>query len=74
MHIMLGGGFLGICGGAWMSTQWALATDLVGRGEEARHLGLVNMSIAGGGVLSRLIGPLIDFFNTYENNRRLEIK
>jgi len=68
MHIMVGGGFLGICGGAWMSTQWALATDLVGRGEEARHLGLVNMSIAGAGVLSRLIGPVIDFFNTYSPN------
>jgi len=65
IHVMLSGGLLGICSGAWMSTQWALATDLVGKGEEARHLGLVNMSIAGAGALSRLIGPVIDFFNNY---------
>ena len=51
-----------------MSSQWALATDLVGKGEEARHLGLVNMAIAGAGAASRLIGPLIDFFNAYSPN------
>jgi len=67
-HIMLSGGLLGICGGAWMSSQWALATDLVGTGEEARHLGLVNISIAGAGAASRLVGPVIDFFNTRSPN------
>jgi len=67
-HIMLSGGLLGICGGAWMSSQWALATDLVGKGEEARHLGLVNMSVAGAGAASRLVGPVIDFFNTRSPN------
>ncbi len=68
LHIMLSGGLLGICGGAWMSSQWALATDLVGKGEEARYLGLVNMSVAGAGAASRLIGPVIDFFNAYSPN------
>jgi len=68
MHVMLSGGLLGICGGAWMSSQWALATDLVGKGEEARYLGLVNMSSAGAGAASRLIGPMIDFFNSYSPN------
>ena len=63
LHVMLSGGLLGICGGAWVSTQWAQATDLVSKGEEARYLGLVNMSIAGAGALSRLMGPVIDFFN-----------
>ena len=66
--VMLSGGLLGICGGAWMSSQWALATDLVGKGEEARYLGLVNMSIAGAGATSRLIGPVIDFLNTFSPN------
>jgi len=61
--VMLSGSLLGICGGAWMSSQWALAIDLTGRGEEARFLGLVNVSVAGAGALSRLVGPLIDFFN-----------
>ena len=68
LHIMFSGGLLGICGGAWMSSQWALATDLVGKGEEARHLGLVNMSVAGAGAVSRLIGPVIDFFNAHSPN------
>ncbi len=47
-----------------MSTNWALATDLVAKGEEARYLGLANMATAGGAALARLIGPVIDFFNT----------
>ena len=68
IHIILSGGLLGIGGGAWISSQWALATDLVGRGEEARHLGLVNMSIAGAGAASRLVGPAIDFLNTRGHN------
>ena len=51
-----------------MSSQWALATDLVARGEEARYLGLVNMSVAGAGAASRLIGPVIDFFNSFSTN------
>ncbi len=66
--VMLSGGLLGICGGAWVSSQWALATDLVGKGEEARQLGLVNMSVAGAGATSRLIGPVIDFFNAITPN------
>jgi Na+/melibiose symporter-like transporter len=68
MHILLCGGLLGISSGAWMSSQWALATDLVGKGEEARYLGLVNLVIAGGGALARLIGPVIDFFNAHSPN------
>jgi Na+/melibiose symporter-like transporter len=68
LHIMLCGALLGICSGIYVSSQWALATDLVGKGEEARYLGLVNMSIAGAGAISRLIGPAIDFFNTVSLN------
>ena len=61
--IMLSGGLIGISFGAFMSTNWALATDLVAKGEEARYLGLANLATAGGGALARLIGPVIDFFN-----------
>ena len=53
-----------MCAGAWLSSQWALATDLVGKGEEAKYLGIANMSIAGAGAAARLIGPLIDTLNT----------
>jgi len=64
-YIMLAGSFLGISYGAFTSANWALATDLVTRGEEARYLGLVNLATAGASALARLIGPVIDFFNAY---------
>jgi Na+/melibiose symporter-like transporter len=67
-QVVLSAALLGVCSGAWMSTQWALATDLVGWGEEARYLGLVNMSIAGAGVVSRLVGPVIDYFNSVRHD------
>jgi len=50
--------------GVFNSTNWALATDLVAKGEEARYLGIANMATAGGAALARLIGPVIDFFNS----------
>jgi MFS family permease len=61
--VILCGGLIGISLGAFMSTNWALAVDLVPRGEEARYLGLTNIATAGGAALARLMGPLIDFFN-----------
>ena len=64
-YIMFGGAILGVATGAFMSSNWALATDLVPSGEEARYLGLTNMATAGGAALARLIGPVIDFFNQY---------
>ena len=63
ISILIAGGIMGIAIGAFMSTNWALATDLVAKGEEARYLGLANMATAGGAALARLIGPVIDFFN-----------
>jgi Na+/melibiose symporter-like transporter len=63
--IMVGGGLVGVSFGAFVSTNWALATDLVAKGEEARYLGLTNLATAGGAALARLIGPVIDFFNAY---------
>ena len=64
--IIFCGGLVGISVGAFMSTNWALATDLVAKGEEARYLGLTNLATAGGAALARLIGPVIDFFNARE--------
>ena len=61
--IMYGGGLVGISFGAFMSTNWALATDLIPKSEAARYLGLTNLASAGGAALARLIGPVIDFFN-----------
>ncbi len=61
--LMLAASILGLSLGAFTSTNWALATDLVARGEEAKYLGIANMATAGGGALARLIGPVIDYFN-----------
>jgi Na+/melibiose symporter-like transporter len=66
--IMLCGGMMGIAFGAFLSSNWALATDLVPKGEEARYLGLTNLATAGGAALARLIGPLIDFGNSCRPN------
>jgi Na+/melibiose symporter-like transporter len=63
--VIAGGAIIGIATGAFMSSNWALATDLVPSGEEARYLGLTNMATAGGAALARLIGPVIDYFNRY---------
>jgi MFS family permease len=63
--LMLSGALLGISGGAFFSSNWALATDLVPKGEEARYLGLTNLATAGGAALARLIGLAIDPLNAY---------
>jgi Na+/melibiose symporter-like transporter len=63
IHVMLSGGLIGIAFGSFMSSSWALATDLVAKDEEAKYLGLTNITTAGGSALARLMGPLIDFFN-----------
>ncbi|MFC1897072.1 MFS transporter [Chloroflexota bacterium] len=65
-YIMSCGALLGFSFGAFMSTNWALATDLVPKGEEARYLGLTNLATAGGSALTLFImGPMIDFFSAY---------
>ncbi len=61
--ILWAAGIIGVAMGAFNSANWALATDLVAKGEEARYLGITNMATAGGAALARAIGPAIDFFN-----------
>jgi Na+/melibiose symporter-like transporter len=56
---------IGIAMGIFNSTNWALATDLVAKGEEARYLAIANVATAGGAALARLVGIGIDFFNGY---------
>ncbi len=60
--ILIAAGILGIATGAFSSTNWALATDLVAKGKEARYLGLANMATAGAGALAGLFGPLITHY------------
>jgi len=65
--VLVCGGLVGISAGAFLSANWALATDLVPTGEEARYLGLANLATAGAGALARLIGPVIDFLNARQS-------
>jgi Na+/melibiose symporter-like transporter len=67
--ILWAAGLIGIALGAFNSANWALATDLVEKGEEARYLGIANMATAGGAALARVIGPVIDYFNNRSANR-----
>jgi Na+/melibiose symporter-like transporter len=62
--ILWAAGIIGMAMGAFNSANWALATDLVAKGEEARYLGIANMATAGGAALARVIGPVIDFCNS----------
>ncbi len=66
--IILAGVFLGIANGCFMSTNWAMATELLAEGEEAKYLGLTNLATAGACAFAALAGPLIDLFNTFGNN------
>ena len=61
--VLFAGAILGISGGAFMSTNWALATDLVSPTEAARYLGLTNLATAGSGALVGLMGLVIYLFN-----------
>jgi len=61
--ILIAGSLIGIAAAAFLSVNWALATDLIPKEEAARFLGLTNLATAGGAALARLIGPVIDFFN-----------
>jgi len=64
--VIAGGAIIGTATGAFMSSNWALATDLIPFSEGARYLGLTNLATAGGAALARLIGPAIDYFNRYD--------
>jgi Na+/melibiose symporter-like transporter len=61
--MLWGAGIIGLAIGAFNSANWALATDMAPKGEEARYLGIANMATAGGAALARLVGPVIDYFN-----------
>jgi MFS family permease len=49
----------------FLPSNWALATDILPQGEEARYLGLTNIATAGASALARLIGPVIDLLNAH---------
>jgi MFS family permease len=54
---------MGIGFGGLMSSNWALAVDVVPKDEAGKYMGLTNLASAGGSALARLQGPMIDFLN-----------
>ena len=62
--IYLSGLIIGSATGLFISTNWALGTDLVPPDEAGRYLGISNLAGAGAGVVGAGIGgPMADFFN-----------
>ena len=70
---MLAGALLGIANGGFMSANWAMATDLVSKGEEARYLGLTNLATGGSCAVAAFAGPIIDLLNVYGANLGYQI-
>ncbi len=68
LYLMLTAVVLGVANGAFVSSSWALASDLLHRGEEGKYMALANLAWCAGSAVARLIGPVIDFFNTISSN------
>ena len=62
--IIVAGGIIGMAIGAFLSANWALATDIVPKAESARYLGIANIATCIGSGVARLLGGvLIDPIN-----------
>jgi MFS family permease len=65
--IYVAGIIIGLGAGLFMTTNWALGTDLVPREEAGRYLGISNLAGAGAGMIGAGIGgPMADFLNRYQ--------
>ena len=57
--IIVAGGIIGMSIGAFLSANWALATDIVPRREAARYLGIANIATCIGSGSAQLLGALL---------------
>ena len=65
--VYVSGCLIGLATGAFMTTNWALGTDLVPAEESGRFLGISNLAGAGAGAVGAGIGgPLADYFNAQQ--------
>jgi MFS family permease len=68
--VTIGGGLVGLGAGMFISTNWALVTDIVPGSEAARYLGMANIATAGGSLLGRALGgAIIDPVNAASGDR-----
>ncbi len=64
--IYIAGIFIGLGTGFFMTSNWALGTDLVPAEEAGRYLGVSNLAGAGAGIIGKGIGgPIADYLNSY---------
>ena len=57
---------VGVAAGVFMTSNWALGTDLVPPAEAGRYLGISNLAGAGAGIIgSGIGGPVADYLNGY---------
>ena len=57
--LILIGALIGLSVGVFLSTSWAMFTDVVPTYEAARYLGIVNIATAGGSAVARLLGGIV---------------
>ncbi len=64
--IYVAGSLIGLGTGLFMTSNWALGTELVPAGEAGRYLGISNLAGAGAGMIGKGIGgPIADYLNAY---------
>ena len=65
--VYVSGCIIGLSAGSFMTTSWAMGTDLAPRKESGRFLGISNLAGAGAGAVGAGIGgPLADYFNAQQ--------
>jgi MFS family permease len=67
--VLLCGSIIGAGAGVFITSNWALATDLAPQAEAGKFLGLTNLATAGAGALSRFTGPALDWLNNLQPGR-----
>ncbi len=66
MLIYIAGTMLGMASGVFMTTNWAMGTNLVPPEEAGRYLGISNLAGAGAGMIGAGIGgPVADYLNQH---------
>ncbi len=66
LMIYIAGTFIGVGTGLFMTSNWALGTDLVPGSEAGRYLGISNLAGAGAGMIGRGFGgPIADYLNAF---------
>jgi len=69
--VLLCGSIIGAGAGVFITSNWALATDLAPQAEAGKFLGLTNLATAGAGAFSRMTGPVLDLLNNWQPGRFL---